>query len=275
MSNRITLVVVFHEGREPKRISVKKSHIKILLLALAFLGTLSVALYAYGIFKSVENELLKDKVTSLERKLKQREYELSTLTQNKDQLIDKVRILESKIQNLEAYLQQRGILKKPSVGGPSRPVSLSNLQALDYLVERAGLIERHIKGTPLGYPTHGNITSLMGVRRNPFGKGYEFHSGIDIEAPYGAPVVATAEGIVRHAGWLGQYGKAVIIDHPTGYSTLYGHLSEVLVKVGQRVKGGEEIGRVGSTGRSTGPHLHYEVTRNGKYLDPLDFVSMR
>jgi len=107
----------------------------------------------------------------------------------------------------------------------------------------------------------------------PLERGYEFHSGIDITAPHGSKVLATADGVVEFAGWYGDYGKTVIIRHPSGYLTLYGHLSQVDVKEGQRVKAGDVVGRVGSTGRSTGPHLHYEVIRDNKPIDPSKFLA--
>ena len=102
---------------------------------------------------------------------------------------------------------------------------------------------------------------------------YEFHSVIDIDVPQGSRVLATADGVVVLAGWYGDYGKTVIIKHPSGYLTLYGHLSQVDVKEGQNVKAGDVVGRVGSTGRSTGPHLHCEVIRDNKPIDPSKFLA--
>jgi murein DD-endopeptidase MepM/ murein hydrolase activator NlpD len=113
------------------------------------------------------------------------------------------------------------------------------------------------------------ITSGFGVRFHPILKVYRPHHGVDYGAPYGSPVYAVAEGVVKKAGWMGGYGKVVIIKHSNGFETLYGHLSSILVKVGERVEQGRMIGRVGSTGLSTGPHLHFEVRKNGKLVNPL------
>lgn len=118
------------------------------------------------------------------------------------------------------------------------------------------------------------LTSGFGLREMDPILGYvrgAHHDGYDLAAPYGAPIHAAKTGRVAFAGWLGGYGKAVILVHPGGWSTLYGHASRILVKVGQRVKAGAIIARVGSTGRSTGPHLHYELRYHGVPVDPGSF----
>lgn len=125
----------------------------------------------------------------------------------------------------------------------------------------------------LGYlfvkPMRGYYTSGFGLRMDPFTGEKGYHTGIDIAASYGAPVFAAKEGIVTYTGWNGGYGKCVIIKHQFGYETLYGHLSKINVKNGERVTAGKLIGRVGSTGRSTGPHLHFEVRRYDIPINPL------
>lgn len=139
-------------------------------------------------------------------------------------------------------------------------------------LERTLEVERSL---PRGLPLRGyeGITSFFGMRRNPFGRGYEFHDGLDLSAPYGAPVYATGSGVVARAGWMGAYGLAVLLDHAEGYQSLYGHLSRILVRPGQRVEKGQVLGYVGSTGRSTGPHLHYGVYRYGSPVDPRPYLD--
>lgn len=116
------------------------------------------------------------------------------------------------------------------------------------------------------------ITSPFGWRTHPIYGTQRFHSGIDIGADYGDPVVAADGGVVISAGWLGGYGKAVVIDHGNGLSTIYGHNSQLLVTEGQRVRKGELISRVGATGDATGPHLHFEVRQNGSPVNPLGYL---
>lgn len=118
------------------------------------------------------------------------------------------------------------------------------------------------------WPVTGTITSPFGWRSNPLGGGPEFHQGLDIAAPMGTAVTAAAAGTVIMAQWYGGYGNYILIDHGGGYSTGYGHLSAMYVSVGQSVARGQAIGAVGSTGQSTGPHLHFEVRIAGKPVDP-------
>ncbi|MEO6835208.1 MAG: peptidoglycan DD-metalloendopeptidase family protein [Candidatus Tumulicola sp.] len=118
------------------------------------------------------------------------------------------------------------------------------------------------------WPVTGTITSPFGWRSNPFGGSPEFHQGLDIAAPSGTTVTAAAGGTVIMAQWYGGYGNYILIDHGGGYSTGYGHLSAIYVSNGQSVKRGQAIGAVGSTGASTGPHLHFEVRIDGKPVDP-------
>lgn len=131
----------------------------------------------------------------------------------------------------------------------------------------AGGIESGGPGT-FSWPVTGTITSPFGWRSNPFGGGPEFHQGLDIAAPMGTTVTAAAAGTVIMAQWYGGYGNYILIDHGGGYSTGYGHLSAIYVSTGQSVQRGQAIGAVGSTGQSTGPHLHFEVRIAGKPVDP-------
>jgi murein DD-endopeptidase MepM/ murein hydrolase activator NlpD len=111
------------------------------------------------------------------------------------------------------------------------------------------------------------------VRIDPFLSKPAMHTGLDLRAEIGDPVLATASGTVTIAGWTGGYGKMVEIDHGNGFATRYGHMSEIDVKVGQQVKLGETLGKVGTTGRSTGPHLHYETRIDGEPVDPQKFLT--
>jgi murein DD-endopeptidase MepM/ murein hydrolase activator NlpD len=126
---------------------------------------------------------------------------------------------------------------------------------------------------PSIWPVMGALRSGVGTRSNPFGgSSIEFHKGQDIAAPIGTPVMATADGTIVVAGWQRGYGWVVYIDHGNGISTRYGHLSRIDVEIGQTIKRGEQLGLVGSTGRSTGPHLHYEVRINGQPVSPLLYL---
>jgi murein DD-endopeptidase MepM/ murein hydrolase activator NlpD len=128
---------------------------------------------------------------------------------------------------------------------------------------------------PLGAPlVQYRVGSPFGPRIDPFNHRAAFHTGIDLDAPYSSPVYATGPGTVVHAGWLGEYGKVVEIDHGYGIETLYAHLQRCLVSVGEKVAAHTEIGLVGTTGRSTGPHVHYEVRVNDQPQDPEKFIEL-
>lgn len=165
------------------------------------------------------------------------------------------------------------------IGGPliearpgSDPFALYVLDAERALIdlETARSI---ISSVPVAAPARGaRLSSRFGNRRDPFTRRSAFHSGIDYAAPTGHPVYAPADGVVTRSSRAGGYGIMVEIDHPNGLSTRFAHLSRALVSVGTRVHAGDQIGRIGSTGRSTGPHLHYEVRRGSRAIDPMPFI---
>ena len=127
--------------------------------------------------------------------------------------------------------------------------------------------------TPSVWPAEGNLSAGFGRRLDPFRGDLAHHSGIDISASKGQPVHATAAGTVTSAGWNGDYGKMVVIEHGFGLVTRYGHLQDFSVKPGDTVERMQQIGRVGATGRATGPHLHYELLVNGQMTNPLRLLT--
>lgn len=126
--------------------------------------------------------------------------------------------------------------------------------------------------TPSLWPVQGTVTSGFGWRTSPFGEGNEQHAGVDIAVSLGTPVVATADGEVVESGPVGDYGNMVQVDHGNGLATVYGHNSRLAVTAGQTVLKGQVIAYAGSTGKSTGPHVHYEVRKDGVAVDPWRFL---
>ena len=128
---------------------------------------------------------------------------------------------------------------------------------------------------PVRKPVTGEIdlSSPFGVRMDPFVHEAAMHTGLDFRGDIGEPIHATAAGTVTIAGWTGGYGKMVEIDHGNGLATRFGHLSEIDVNVGEKIRIGEVVGKLGSTGRSTGPHLHYETRINGEPVNPQKFLD--
>ncbi len=140
------------------------------------------------------------------------------------------------------------------------------------LLKALRLKEKSLSTSPSIWPVRGRINSSFGYRRAPFGGHRSFHKGIDIKGAMGAPILASAAGVVKSAGYDGAYGIVVVIDHGGGVVTKYAHMQIASVKAGQRVKRGETVGRVGMTGRTTGPHLHYEVVVGGVPRDPMKYM---
>ena len=130
-----------------------------------------------------------------------------------------------------------------------------------------------VASTPTDWPLKGKISSYFGYRKSPFGGSSEFHRGLDICAPHGTPIVCPADGIVVETEWNSGYGLILSINHGYGVVTRYAHLSEAFVKPGQRVTRGQKIAAVGSSGRVTGPHLHYEAIVNGVPVNPMRYLT--
>ncbi|MEO8568989.1 MAG: M23 family metallopeptidase [Ginsengibacter sp.] len=185
--------------------------------------------------------------------------------------------IDKDLSSINSFLKARGIQTafKESQGGEADDDILSTDEISDFYDIYLKRIIYNISYTPLGAPFPGSITSNFGHRENPFGgSSVETHKGLDIKGPMGAPVKAMAKGKVVWAGPRGGFGNCIILKHGNGFETLYGHLSKILVSSGQQIEIAQQIGSIGSTGRSTGPHLHYEVHRNGQKINPESFLTL-
>jgi murein DD-endopeptidase MepM/ murein hydrolase activator NlpD len=167
-----------------------------------------------------------------------------------------------------------GAQQGPLAGAPSPEVRAAHASEQLAVLRRAAELSVGIDriGQDYLWPLEGRISSPFGWRTISVA-GNRFHGGIDIAAPTGTPVRATRGGVVTRAGWVGAYGFLVVVDHGAGWETRYAHLSRIDVVVGQRLAQAAVVGLVGSTGASTGPHLHFEVRREGQALDPLAFLA--
>ena len=176
-------------------------------------------------------------------------------------------------------------MTKPAEYFDESSLKVVNLKAIDLQEEAQDVENRldqvfHLKrdpnyfwaSMPTVWPVKGWVTSDFGMRRSPLTGARQLHGGVDIAAPYGANITAPGDGVVTYAGPHGGYGRALIIDHGYGMATMYGHASKLLVKEGDVVKRGMKVAQVGSTGRSTGPHLHYEVLIDGVPANPKHYI---
>ncbi len=209
--------------------------------------------------------------------------QMAALNSYEDGMESRVRRMRGVISDLGLDMAQlEAATPRAPMGGPFIPVKLSpDASPFDRQLYRINLtraqmdrLNRTLALVPYRKPVVGEVefTSGFGVRSDPFLGRPAMHTGLDFRAATGDPVRATANGKVVSAGWSGGYGRMVEIDHGNGLSTRYGHLSEINVKVGEPVKIGQVIGEVGSTGRSTGPHLHYETRIDGEAVDPQKFL---
>ncbi|QFT76332.1 Murein DD-endopeptidase MepM [Erythrobacter sp. THAF29] len=199
------------------------------------------------------------------------------------------RFADDRAKKAEAALRKLGLDPKQAIrkaereamGGPLEMLASSAHGEVDPRFERLGLslarmsaLERILDGVPQVVPAaNQRITSSFGYRRDPFNGRAAMHKGIDFKGARGSPIMAAAKGEVIYAGWKAGYGKFVEISHGNGLTTRYAHMSRIDVKTGQQVDGGETLGGLGSTGRSTGPHLHFEVRINNRAVNPRPFLE--
>lgn len=204
---------------------------------------------------------------------------IKTTTKPLDTLFKKVGISPSTVLNevKSSYAGTGGPVTKISLSSSGRATQEEEAQANKVLAgfDKLVMLRQGADKIPLGLPVKSafRYSSPFGWRKNPMGSGREFHPGQDIAAKWGTPLYATGDGVVVIAGWVRGYGKLVQIKNSFGLSTRFGHMSRIDVKVGERVSRGERIGDMGSTGRSTGPHVHYEVRQGDKPINPMTYIK--
>jgi murein DD-endopeptidase MepM/ murein hydrolase activator NlpD len=227
---------------------------------------------------------LNAKLERVAQSLDRVEAKQDAAVENMQAAIDgKIKRVQSVLAELHVNLGKHGDDVTGSIGGPFVPAKAPSSRAGEFerSLYKVNLTRAHFDRTlqqlrtiPLRKPVEGDIdmSSPFGMRMDPFMRGPAIHTGVDLRGDAGEPAHTTASGTVSIASWQGGYGNMVEIDHLNGVSTRYGHLSKILVKPGQHVTMGQVIGLIGSTGRSTGPHLHYETRVNDTAVDPMKFL---
>jgi murein DD-endopeptidase MepM/ murein hydrolase activator NlpD len=147
------------------------------------------------------------------------------------------------------------------------------LEDLEKLLEDVDARLKYLEARPSILPVSGIITSRFGGRKHPFSKKYQFHEGVDLAVRSGTPIKAAGKGVVESSGWNGGYGRVIVINHGYGIKSVYAHNSQNLVSKGDKVEKGQVIAKVGSSGQSTGPHVHFEIHVNGKVVDPIKYIN--
>jgi murein DD-endopeptidase MepM/ murein hydrolase activator NlpD len=276
--DRFYSFIIAHTSRSRarvQRIRVEKKSVTVFFTAAALLAVCLV--YGlYGLTQQVAHLRIEMENQRLRAENERQRQELDKLNSRVERVEDTSRKLAEK----SGVIEDGSTL--PGTGGPALPLDEMALATMaskmnrleeDMSAHEATLRQRGY--TPTLWPVEGTLEGGFGGRRNPFGGGgYEFHTGQDIEAEWGAPVVSGAAGKVSFVGWQNGYGQLVVVDHGGGLTTRYGHLSQIDVALDQTISRGQLLGKVGSTGRSTGPHLHYEVRINDEAVNPLPYLLL-
>lgn len=293
MKRYYTLMIIPSSKAKTRKIVVSNKFVRFLLLLFSFLF-ISFSFIFFDWLKTnyAKIEVRKLKAENAKQKEKIKMYE--ELTKELQEKINSFKSYAEKL-NVFAGLQSPYALKEVGTGGVSKndvgtiissSIQKPALEKPEVLLSTANEVEQNLKildqffkdqtlrlaALPSIWPTRGYLSGFFGKRRDPFTGKVDFHPGLDISTQLGNKVYATANGIVIVAEYRIGYGNVVIIDHGFGFSTLYAHLSKITVKEGQKVKRWDVIGHVGTTGKSTGPHLHYEIRRYNQPVNPLDFI---
>ena len=205
--------------------------------------------------------------------------ELEQEKQEKQDLLEKTAVrLDERSRMIESVMSRIGVdvkVGKKNTANSGGPFIAIDKEYSESLLNRSDDYIKTIRKMPLGYPMQGTVTSNFGLRSDPFNHRPAFHAGIDLTGTIGQKIKATADGIVKKSSYeKNGFGHLVILRHGNGYETLFGHMSKRMVKRGEKIQRGQVIGRMGNTGRSTGPHLHYEVRYKGKSINPRKYLSV-
>lgn len=295
-----TLMIVPHHGQKVRSIRIPiiavKYTISLLCLVIVFMvGSFVEYRHVLDIAgtQKAELEILRQNNGAQISQIEQLAKTTTSLQADMERLNSLDAEIRRIVNNEDVAVTSRAGLVRPSAsyngqGGPQIQPNINNIknivddiqsaitvreQSLAELKQELLVKKARMEAMPSIWPTSGDVTSRFGWRSSPFGGGSDWHPGIDIANSSGTTIVATADGEVVQSEWYGGYGNMVQIDHGNGITTIYGHNSQNIVRVGQRVKKGQLIAYMGSTGYSTGPHVHYEVRVNGTAANPASFLK--
>ena len=263
----VTIMLIPHSSTKPLNLKIPSIGILVSIL-LWILGTIYIFSIAVNAF---EYQSMKNKLNYYSKQFSEMKVTMWSLKKAEKEF-RRLFSLDSKEKVLEN-------IDNPGSGS----IDMENLKKeIAKSMEKISEIKNYLRlqkdiylATPSGLPVRGAITSNYGKRDNPRSGEEEFHSGIDIAMSPGTPVSATADGIVSFSGWNGGSGNLVVLEHGFGYSTFYAHNKINIVKVGQKVRRGDVIGYIGSTGNTTGPHVHYEIWKDGSSVNPKKYIEER
>jgi len=241
---------------------IKLASVFVIVFVVCLLGLISYMFYLHGANKDLNIQLSDAN----------KQIDMVTAQKVKEKLAN----IDSRLSVIHDYLLKRGALETGSEGGENSNKDDEDVYAkVGFYEEQSEIFFNSLENIPLGRPFDGPMSSGYGYRTNPFGgRSGEFHPGVDFKGQIGDPIYATGSGIVARCDWYNGYGNAVVITHKSGLQTLYGHMSRVNVVQNQKITAGDLIGFIGTTGRSTGPHVHYEIRKDGADIDPVPFLKL-
>lgn len=293
-SSRLTMIIIPQSQETPLRFSVSKTTLRVAALLVVLFVVVSAGIAAlYGTKQADYNKLEAIKEDSLrkDQTIELLDQQIKAIEQQQERLLSK----QADIKKMMGVQEDVPVTTESSGGGkggsgPTRDALVTgedsylmaqqiknqlDLQEkeLDELLAKVNNDKAYFRSLPNQWPTSGEISSYYGWRKSPFGgRSESFHDGIDIANDSGTKVCAAADGQVVFAGWQPVYGRTILIEHGHGFATKYAHNSALLVEEGDRVKKGQVIARMGTTGRSTGPHLHFSIMKWDQTLDPLIYL---
>jgi len=284
LKKKTAVLFVEPDGTSTKRVQVPTflvTHWKKILCSFVACIGMATFLVVYLVKQRTSEKYIQvydQKINKL--KAQNRELELNEFSSQltAEEMKKSFHSLDSAIERINEKMKKRGLKEikmNHNMGGPVEKGEDDLVELSVFYKKQLEDLDAKLEGLPIGRPHYGRITSRYGYRRNPFtNRGREMHYGVDLKGRTGDPVKATAKGRVTFAGWKGAYGYVVMVKHSNGYETRYAHLTRTRVKKGQSVEAGDIVGLLGSTGRSTGPHLHYEVLLNNRKLNPSTYFSL-
>lgn len=265
MKHKTSVLIVSSKERESKVRQVPTHILVNWRKYVLFLGLLVIAFFLVSGFLIYQNTS-----RSYQERLARANYIRSQIDVEK--ALSAFSSIDSGIYRINLFLNERGLesLRIENAGGVIPEFDIIHINEFAHFYDsQIENLEVTLNSLPLGKPYNGTVTSKFGYRRNPFtGAGRELHGGTDFRGAIGDSIQATGNGLVSFAGTYGGYGRCVIIEHGDNFQTLYAHLQKVIVEEGQQVQSGQVIGLLGNTGRSTGPHLHYEIMHDNKRINP-------
>ncbi|MGB4507776.1 MAG: M23 family metallopeptidase [Syntrophomonadaceae bacterium] len=293
-SSRLTMIIIPQSQEKTIRFSVSKTTLRVAALLVLLFVVVSAGIAAlYGTKQADYNKLEAIKEDSLrkDQTIELLDQQIKAIEQQQERLLSK----QADIKKMMGVQEDVPVTTESSGGGkggsgPTRDALVTgedsylmaqqiknqlDLQEkeLDELLAKVNNDKAYFRSLPNQWPTSGEISSYYGWRKSPFGgRSESFHDGIDIANDSGTKVCAAADGQVVFAGWQPVYGRTILIEHGHGFTTKYAHNSALLVEEGDRVKKGQVIARMGTTGRSTGPHLHFSIMKWDQTLDPLIYL---